>query len=101
MPGKCDPVVARAKPDPSQGGSGHNKLDLNHSLGDLKPDWVLVPVPSYSQDDKAYLISTYDQRVASDPRFKRFCLPNLRQLSDHWAVCRCRWPGPKAGAGGS
>jgi hypothetical protein len=90
--GKCDAVVASAKPDPSQGGSGHNKLDLDHSLGVLRPDWVLLSAPSYSQPDQAYLVPTYDQRVASDPRFMAFCLPQLRQISDHWALCRCRWP---------
>jgi hypothetical protein len=90
--GKCDAVVAGAKPDPSQGGSGHNKLDLDHSLGALKPDWVLLSAPSYSQPDQAYLVPTYDQRIAADPRFMAFCLPQLRQISDHWALCRCHWP---------
>lgn len=90
--GKCDAVVARAAVDPGQGGVGHNKLDLDHSLGELKPDWVLLAAPSFSQTDQAYLVSTYDQRVASDPRFMAHCLPHMRQISDHWVLCRCLWP---------
>jgi arabinofuranosyltransferase len=89
--GKCDPVVARSRPDPSLGGSGHNKLDLDRSLGLLKPDWVLLPAPSFSSADRAYLISPYDQRIAADPRFMAACLPHLRQISDHWTLCHCVW----------
>jgi hypothetical protein len=93
--GKCDAVVARAKVDPSLGGIGHNKMDLDHSLGALRPDWVLIQVPSYSQPDEAYLIPAYDHRLAQDPRFKTYCLPQIRQVSDHWAVCHCLWPALK------
>jgi arabinofuranosyltransferase len=89
--GKCDPVVARSQPDPRLGGSGHNKLDLDRSLGLLKPDWILLPAPSFSQSDRAYLVSPYDQRIAADPRFMAACMPHLRQISDHWTLCHCVW----------
>lgn len=89
--GKCDPVVARARPDPSLGGCGHNKMDLGHSLGQLKPAWVLIQVPSWSAADRAYLIPAWDQRLAAHPLFLLHCDAGMRQISDHWALCRCRW----------
>lgn len=94
--GKCDPVVAASPPSLGLEGVGHNKLDLEWSLGVLRPRWVLVEIPAYSATDGAYVISQYDQRIAAHPLFLGHCRAGMRQVSDHWALCDCAWgpPGP-------
>ncbi|HXB98736.1 MAG TPA: hypothetical protein VNZ54_11830, partial [bacterium] len=97
--GKCDPVVAASPPSLGLEGVGHNKMDLDWSLGALRPRWVLMELTPYSDQDQAYVVAQYDLRLLEYPLFRRCCLPRARQLSDHWALCDCDWsgaPGPGA-----
>lgn len=89
--GKCDAHVAAVRPDPSLGGSGHNKMDLEYSFSKLKPDWILVPVPTFSARDEAYTIAPYDLRVLQNSSFQKHCYASLEQISPRWALCHCRW----------
>jgi hypothetical protein len=89
--GKCDPVVAASPPSLNLEGVGHNKMNLEWSLGALRPRWVLMELTPYSQPDQAYVLAQYDLRLLEHPLFRRHCLPKARQLTDHWALCDCDW----------
>ena len=89
--GKCDAVVAAGPPSLELEGPGHNKMDLDWSLGVLRPRWVLMETPPYSEADQAYVLGQYDLRMLEDPLFRGHCLKGARQLTDHWALCDCDW----------
>jgi hypothetical protein len=89
--GKCDAVVAAGPPSLDLEGSGHNKMNLAWSLGVLRPRWVLLETPPYSEADQAYVLGQYDLRMIEDPLFRGHCLKGARQLTDHWALCDCDW----------
>jgi hypothetical protein len=89
--GKCDAVVAAGPPSLDLEGPGHNKMNLAWSLGVLKPRWVLMETPPYSEADQAYVLGQYDLRMLEDPLFRGHCLKGARQLTDHWALCDCDW----------
>jgi hypothetical protein len=91
--GKCDPVVAASEPSLGLEGVGHNKMDLDWSLGVLRPRWVLMELTPYSEPEHAYVVAQYDLRLLEHPLFRRYCLPRARQLTDHWALCDCDWSG--------
>lgn len=88
--GKCDPVVARARPDPRLGPSAHNKLDLAESLGRRRPAWVLL-VPPDGPGTDAWLHSAFDRAIWNDPLFKAHCKGGILAVGGPWALCRCRW----------
>jgi hypothetical protein len=91
--GKCDAVVARAKPDGTNPYPGHNKLDLPYSLGALRPAWVLMELPPYSEEEKAYVMADFDMRVVTHPLFVKHCYPAGKQVAPHWALYPCDWSG--------
>jgi hypothetical protein len=96
--GKCDTVVAHAAPSLALEGVGHNKMDLDWSLGALKPRWVLIEAPSYSDADGAYLVAQYDQATVAHPLFQQHCSARVRQVSPHWALYDCDWAPSGPGA---
>jgi hypothetical protein len=89
--GKCDPVVARAPVDPDLPATGHNRLDLSHSLGELKPDWVITVPPGLPLADP-WMHTVYDRKLWEDPLFAGHCRANAVPVAGPWLLCRCRWP---------
>ncbi len=95
--GKCDPVVAAARPDPGLGPTAHDKMDLAYSLGEVRPDWVLL-VPPGQDPGLRWLHTAYDARIWNDPLFAAHCRASARLVGGHWALCRCRWGDPRGGS---
>jgi len=88
--GKCDPIIARLPPDPTLGGTAHNKCDLDVSLGRRRPDWVLM-IPPVQPGYEAWTHSILDARIWGDPRFAAHCRPRAIPVGGPWALCHCRW----------
>lgn len=83
--GKADPVVARAEADPWLGGTGHNKMDLDYSLGHRHPDWVLLLPPGTPHSGR------FDQALAEHSLFRQQCRPEALLPDRAWKLYRCHW----------
>jgi hypothetical protein len=88
--GKCDPVVARTQADPQIPWSAHNKMNLEHSLGVRRPDWVAA-LPPGLPDPAPWLHTAYDRKLWEHPLFQKHCRQCEAGLAGPWLLCRCRW----------
>lgn len=93
--GKADPFIARL-PAASDGAlPGHNKFDFSHSLGVLKPDYVVshfkLPVTEQQMREASNGDFAYTGRLYFDPIFRDHCLPYALAIDTWRTVFECRW----------
>ncbi|HXB98738.1 MAG TPA: hypothetical protein VNZ54_11840 [bacterium] len=84
--GICDPVVAASPVDPAIALPGHNHMDLEWSLGTLKPRWVLMELPAAAAGAGDYTITLYNLKLATSPYFRGPYLGQVTRLSETWAL---------------
>jgi hypothetical protein len=92
--GKNDPYIARL---PAIHGNipGHNKYDFDYSLGNLKPDFVIVPfsLSEWSEEKMREIAETIPWRteIYFHPTFREHCLPYPVPVDTWRTIFVCDW----------
>ena len=96
--GKVDAFVARHAPVYAGPAPGHNRWDLDWSLGVRRPDYVVAPTHlPLSRDIAASLRRPsllFARALLEDPYFVAHCRPHLMPTNTWRTVLRCEWATP-------
>ncbi len=71
--GKSDPQIARGPAHGSNPYPGHNRWNMEHSLGQLKPSWVWVQKPWWDKTLQRPRFTAFDAATLGYPAFKLAC----------------------------
>jgi hypothetical protein len=96
--GKVDRHVAHL-PYTTGDRPGHNKFDIDYSLGVLRPDYVVVHYQWPAGDEARQALEAsiaaggppYAQALQTNPLFRQYCLPHPMPIGPWRSVFACRW----------
>ncbi len=93
--GKSDKHIARLTAVPSNDRPGHNKYDIDYSLGELKPDFVIAPFQLPVDEDRVRALSQGEWSWMSDfyfnALFREHCRPYPIEVVALRSIFVCDW----------